>query len=128
MSKKIFIIEEDANISSGLESLLSLVGFEVRSTDTFHEEEIMDRIRFFNPDFIILEPDIRVADGFSILYNLKSDVEIVHKPVFVFTAMEHADAKKRAEGMGADYYFHKKDHNLVDFVAKIKKIIKNVLK
>lgn len=128
MSNKIFLIEEDINIASGLESLLSLTGFTVQVADTFDVDEVTHRIRFFNPDFIIMEPDMRRGSGLSILYNLKSDIDIVHKPIFIFTGTNKLEVKKKTESMGAEYYFHKNDHSLADFTAKVKKIIKNILK
>lgn len=124
---KILIIEEDINIASGLDSLLNLLGFEVRLASIFGrtEEEILNEIRFFNPDFIILEPGIKQVDGFTILYELKSDPETVHKSVFIFTDMN--EGRDRAEKMGAEYYFHKKEHSVVGFINKFKKIITNIL-
>lgn len=129
MNKTIFIIEEDLNILSSLESLLSLLGFSVESYYDFStEEEVLNKIIFSNPDFIILEPGIRNIDGFSLLSGLKSNRETVEKPVFVFTGLDDVCVKEKAEKLGAEYYFHKKDHGIQDFVNKVKKIIINKFK
>ncbi len=126
MSKKLFIIENDANILYGLRAKFSVGGFQVEiDTGAGAVEEILSKIKIFNPDFIILDLILLKVDGFSILSGLKAENGVAGTPVFVFTSLSDEDSRERGNNLGADYYFIKNDFSIDEFAEKIKKIIFN---
>lgn len=126
MSKKIFIIEDDANILYGLRAKFSLNGFQTEVDIGVDEiEKILNKIRIFNPDYIILDLILPKVNGFDLLAKIKADQQISKIPVFVFTNLSDEDSKARGEKLGTDYYFIKSDFTLDEFVDKVKNIIKN---
>lgn len=126
MARKIFIIEDDANMLSSLKAKLSVDGFKVEvDSGTEELEVILNKLKIFSPEFIILDLVLPKVDGFSILQKLKADVNFSHIPVFVFTNLSDSDTKSRSSELGADFYFIKDELSLDDFINKIKKIIEN---
>jgi DNA-binding response OmpR family regulator len=126
MQRKIFIIEDDANILSSLKAKLSVEGFKVEvDSGTEELEAILNKIKIFSPEFIILDLILPQVDGFLILQKLKGDANFSHIPVFVFTNLSDSDTKSRSVKLGADFYFIKDELSLDDFINKIKKIIEN---
>ncbi|QQG52662.1 MAG: response regulator [Candidatus Falkowbacteria bacterium] len=125
-SKKIFIIEDDANILYGLEAQFSNSGLEVEVSEAEEEaEELMDNLREFQPDFIVLDLILPKIDGFEIVKRLKSDEELGERQIFIFTDLSDEDSRQRSLEIGADYVFFKDDFDTFQFAEKVLKIIDN---
>lgn len=126
MGKKLFIIEEDANVLYGLQAKFSLAGFKVGTdTGSRSSEEIIQRVKEFIPEFIILELALSLVDGFSVLDNLRRDEHIVRVPIFIFSSIDDSISKERAKNLGAEYYFPKNRYMVDDFIMSVNKIIIN---
>lgn len=124
--RKIFIIEDDANILYGLESQFSAADFEVEVSEAEEdEEELLSMLREFEPDYIVLDLILPKVDGFELLKKVKSDAELRDKEVFIFTDLSDEDSRQRSLEMGADYVFFKEDFDTFQFAEKVIKIIKN---
>lgn len=124
--KKIFIIEDDANILYGLEAQFSNSGLEVEVSEAEEEaEELMDNLREFQPDFIVLDLILPKVDGFDIVKRLKADDELSEKQIFIFTDLSDEDSRQRSLEIGADYVFFKDDFDTFQFAEKVLKIIDN---
>ena len=126
MRKKIFIIEDDANIASAMQAKFSIEGFEV---DVNHGnvggKELMNDIIRFAPNYIILDIMLPKVDGFELAKDIKEAEELKDVTVFVFTNLGDNDSRAKGEVLGINYYFIKSDLNIDGFVLKIKKIISN---
>ena len=126
MPKKIYIVEDDANLLYSLQAKFSAEGFQVRTdTGNGHVLEIINRMKMSLPDFVILDLILPNFDGFDLLGAIKKDKETKNIPVFVFTSLSDQDSKSRGLNLGADYYFVKDDFSIDGFVNKVKKIIEN---
>lgn len=125
-SKKIFIIEDDADITYGLESQFEAADFEVEiATGDEELEELMENIRAFEPDYIILDLILPKIDGFEIIKKIKEDGELNDKEIFIFTDLSDEDGRARSLEIGADYVFFKEEFDTFEFAEKVKKIIAN---
>lgn len=125
-NKKIFIIEDEANLLYNLESHFSIDQFIVESSQGDEElEELIDRIKGFMPDYVILDLILPKIDGFEIIKRMKDEQELMYIPIFVFTDLSDEDSKARSLQMGAEYYFIKEEFDSYQFAEKVKKIINN---
>lgn len=123
-NKKIFIIEDDANLLYGLESQFSADEFEVDSaTGDEDMEELIQAIRDFEPDIIILDLILPKIDGFDIIKKIKSDDELTDKQIFIFTDLSDEDSRQRSLNLGADYVFFKEEFDTFEFAEKVKRIV-----
>lgn len=124
--KKIFIVEDDVNLLYGLESQFNNAGFIVEINDAEDEEEaVLDSMRKFKPDYIVLDLILPKIEGFELLKKIKADDELQEKEVFIFTDLSDEDSRERSLEMGADYVFFKEDFDTFSFSEKVIKIIKN---
>jgi len=129
MDKKVFIIEDDANILYGLQAKFSLAGFKVETSNgSSTTQELITDLKKSKANFIILDLILPTMDGFEVIKLIKSDSEISSLPVFVFTNLSDSDTKSRIETLGIKFYFLKTDLDLDSFVAKVVKITDNVEK
>jgi len=125
-NKKIFILEDDVNLLYGLEAQFSADEFVVESSEGEEElEELLDNIRSFSPDYMILDLILPKLDGFEIIKRIKEDEELSNLSIFIFTDLSDEDSKNRSLELGADYYFIKDDFDTYEFAEKVKKIIAN---
>jgi len=124
--KKIFIIEDDANLLYGLESQFSAADFEVEISSGDEElEELITRLENFEPDYIILDLILPKVDGFEIIKKIKESEDLNEKQIFIFTDLSDEDSRQRSLELGADYVFFKEEFDTFQFAEKMKKIIAN---
>lgn len=125
---KIFIIEKDKFFSSSLEAKLSYGGFEVKLPyDLNNNWFLVQEVKLYNPNFIILEPDLPLSYGQEILGDIKKENNISNIPIVLFSEMAE-DYINKLLNQGANYYFSKKNLDLDDFVNTISKIARNKYK
>jgi DNA-binding response OmpR family regulator len=100
---KILVVDDDTDILSVMEILLTMKGFEVQVTSK--GENTFPKIASFKPDLILLDVLISGHDGRVICKKLKSDEETRNIPVIMFSA--HPGAAASIAEYGAN-----------DFIAK----------
>lgn len=125
MDDKLLIIEDDVNILYGLQAKFSVSGFSVVAMTSGSIEEIINKIKAYRPNHIILDLIMPNIDGYELLAQIKRDPEISQIPTFIFTDVSTRDRKGEIMSLGADHFFIKQDFMIDDFVSKVEKIIKN---
>lgn len=124
--KRVFIIEDDANILYGLQARLGLEGFKIEVNNGSGEIfDLVNKIKTFNPKYVILDLLMPEVDGFEIAKAIKSDSETEKIIIFAFTNLSDSDSKNKALDVGVDYYFLKKELTVDELVDKIIKILAN---
>jgi len=125
-NKKIFIIEDDADLLYGLEAQFTSDEFIVEiATGEEEIEEILTQLREFDPAYVILDLILPKIDGFEIIKKMKADDELNDRQIFIFTDVSDEDSRQRSLELGADYFFFKEDFDTFQFAEKVKKIITN---
>jgi DNA-binding response OmpR family regulator len=103
--KRVFVVEDDSLLRNLLNAKLT--------TSTFpHEfavngEGVIEKIRTYRPDVIILDLMLPVKNGFEILAELKADAHLKSIPVIVFSNRDAQEDKQRVFELGADRFFVK---------------------
>lgn len=124
--KKIFLLEDDTNILYGLEAQFGSDEFIVESSEGEEPlEELLDNIRDFEPDYIILDLILPKLDGFEVVKRIREDADLSEIMIFIFTDLSDEDSKNRSIELGAEYYFIKEEFDTYEFAEKVKKIIDN---
>ncbi len=125
-SKKLFIVEDDANILYGLESQFTAADLDVEISEADEEiEELITEIKDFDPDYIVLDLILPKMDGFEVVKRIKSDDELSEKEIFIFTDLSDEDSRSRSLELGADYIFFKDEFDTFEFAEKVIKIVGN---
>lgn len=125
-SKKLFIVEDDANILYGLESQFTAADIDVEISEADEEiDELITEIKDFDPDYIVLDLILPKMDGFEVVKRIKSDDELGEKEIFIFTDLSDEDSRGRSLELGADYIFFKDEFDTFEFAEKVIKIVGN---
>jgi len=91
MTNKIMLVEDDVPILDMMEILLRRIGYEpVLVPDV---QEALERVRTDPPDLILLDIMMTPMNGWEFLEKLRSEYNIRHLPVILFTASPAVEEK-----------------------------------
>lgn len=122
--KRIFIIEDDTNILYGMRDIFSSNDYDVEISDSNEDlEELINKIRKFKPEVIILDIVLPKLDGLEIVKTIKTDETISSAEIFIFTDLSEEDGRSRSVGLGANYYFMKNEFDIYTFSNKVMRIM-----
>lgn len=118
-SKKILIIEDDADVRLGYKILLTAHHY-----DTIFAGDglaaITEAIKH-QPDLILLDLGLPAGDGFTLLERLRGNITLSLVPVIVVSARNLHDNKERSLKAGAKAFVQKpwNDHELLALIRQL---------
>jgi DNA-binding response OmpR family regulator len=83
---KILVVDDDPEISNLLQLTLESMGHTIRICD--NGRDVIDVIKDFKPDLMILDVMLPGIDGYSITTTLSDDKEMSKIPIIVLSALE----------------------------------------
>ena len=111
----ILVIDDNREILSTLDIILQRKSYRVSTKERL--DDVLKSIRDIKPDLILLDKSLGWADGCDVCRQIKSDTELAHTPVIIFSAYY----KKRDEciAAGADGFVEKPFaiHDLLNAIA-----------
>ena len=84
MLKRILMLDDHKDILDVVKEVLSYEKFEVRITSS--SEHIMEIMRSFRPDLVIMDYKLNVASGDAICKQIKKHPDLHHTPVVICSA------------------------------------------
>ena len=122
MASKIIIAEDDQFVAKAMLTKLTKEGFEVKIVSD--GVQLMELLKSYIPDLIILDLLMPKKDGFEVLTAMKADAKLKDIPVIMLTNLgEEADVK-RARKLGASDYMIKAHFLPSEVIAVVKKYLK----
>lgn len=88
---KLMLIEDDTTMRSLLKTLLEIEGYEVVGCIETTNKSIINSIKEYTPDLIILDVHLRDANGLDIVTDLRQDTQTVDLPVLMSSGMAMED-------------------------------------
>lgn len=101
--KKVLIVDDDHDILSLVEMILSMNNFGVQAISQW--QQIDNSITSFSPDIILLDVSLNGADGRDICKRLKTDSTTKNIPIVLFSA--HADVATSLQDCNAQGFIAK---------------------
>jgi DNA-binding response OmpR family regulator len=116
MAKKILVLDDDNGILDVITYVLEDAGYIVHSLSS--GEAILEEIRKFNPDLVLMDIMLADLDGRVICRNLKGSLETEALPVILISATHNvADTLKQ---LGAPNDFIAKPFDIENLINKVK--------
>ena len=119
--KKVFCVEDDANIRELLEYTLGVSGF--LATGFGNATDFMNCIKTDKPDIILLDIMLPDTDGMEILEMLRNNSETQNIPVIMLTAKSGRLDKIKGLDWGADDYITK-PFDVLELVSRINAVLR----
>jgi len=104
-TKKVLIIEDEAEVRNFASRVLELEGHRVLQAE--NSDEGMELVRKGRISLVLLDLKLPGRDGWVVLEQMKGEPELLAIPVIVFTASAGVSQRDRALSMGAADYLVK---------------------
>ena len=102
---KILIVDDDPQVTTLLEKILSLAGFDI--TIINDSAQAMEVAESMLPDFFILDLMMPQPNGFELCRMIRSNAHLINIPILIITASDDYDSKAIAYAAGANDYITK---------------------
>ena len=121
---KVVIIDDEKSFCELLSFVLKKEGFEVSCYN--NSQEALLNIVYEKPELIILDLDMPVLNGFSLLEHIKKDIKEIHSKILIVTNLKYTDSgilidENYVKSLGANGLIHKTG-DLDEMIRKIKEI------
>ena len=120
--KKILIADDETINLDFFEVMLSKLGFVVEKCD--HGSEVIDKVKKFLPDLIILDNIMPGMTGREIAKILKNDPNFKHISIIMLSALDDVKDKVAGFEAGVDDYITK-PFNFTEVLARINAVLRN---
>jgi len=105
MSKRILVVEDQADNRRILQDLLTRAGYEIILAENGQEAlEVVARER---PNLILMDIQLPLLDGYEATRRIKADPVLHAIPIIVITSYALSGDESKAKAAGADAYFAK---------------------
>ena len=118
MSKKVLIIDDEADIREAIAEAIGEIDYEVKTAE--NGEVGLSTALEWQPDLILLDLVMPVMDGHEMLKRLRQDAWGQTAKVIVFTAMDEAQHVAKAHEGNIDDYIVKAHSTLDEIVNKVR--------
>lgn len=118
---KILIVEDEEILSKVLEEKFKRASFDTATAK--NGEDAFPTAKKFSPDVVLLDLILPKKDGFQVLKELKSDVDLKIVPVIVLSNLGQDEEIKRALQLGADDFMVKTQHPINEVIEKVKNLM-----
>ena len=122
MASKILIAEDDQFLCKAMTTKLTKEGYEVKIA--LDGVQLMDLLKSYIPDLIILDLLMPKKDGFEVVKEVKADPKLKNIPILIASNLGQSSDIQQILAVGATDYRIKSEFTLESLVQKIKNIIK----
>lgn len=120
MPARVLIVDDEPNIVTSLEYLMSRSGYEVV---TAHDgEDALEVVESFVPDVVLLDVMMPRRSGYEVLQQIRERPEWRHIKIVMLTARGRDAAVSKGLALGADAYVTK-PFSSRDLMAKVGELI-----
>ena len=122
MASKILVAEDDQFILKAMTTKLTKEGFEVKIA--VDGVQVLDILKSYIPDLIILDLLMPKKDGFEVLKEVKGDQRLKNIPIIIASNLGQENDIQQVLALGATDYLIKSEFTLESLVQKIKNTLK----
>lgn len=116
MANKILIADDEPNIVTSLEFLMTRGGYEVRTAR--NGDEALALVESFKPDLVLLDVMIPSRSGYEVCQKMREHPEWRHIKILMLSAKGREAEVNKGLSIGADAYVTKPFSNR-ELIAKI---------
>ena len=120
MTKKVLIVDDEANIVISLEFLMQQAGYQVEIART--GDEALHKIEQFLPDLVLLDVMLPGPNGFDILQQVRQNPERRSVAIIMLTAKGRDVEVTKGLALGANAYITK-PFSTRDLLAEVRRCL-----
>ena len=120
MSRRILVVEDQADNRQILHDLLTSVGYEIFHAE--NGEEALAAAAKERPDLILMDIQLPLLDGYEVTRRMKADPALRAIPIIAVTSYALSDDEGKARAAGCDAYVSK-PYSTRALLAKIREYV-----
>lgn len=120
MAKRVLIVDDEANIVTALDYLLSRSGYEVRTAS--NGEDALRQVQDFAPDLVLLDVMMPRKSGYDVCQRIRERPEWSGVKIMILSAKGREAEISKGLALGADQYITKPFSN-AELVARIGELL-----
>ena len=120
MAKKVLIADDEPNIVTSLEFLMTRSGYEVQVART--GEEALALVASFAPDLVLLDVMMPQRSGYEVCQKMRERPEWRHIKIVMLSAKGREAEVSKGLSLGADAYVTKPFSNL-ELIARVGELL-----
>jgi len=120
MSKRILVVEDQADNRQIIRDMLADTGYEIREAE--NGEDALAAIAQQRPDLILMDIQLPVMDGYTATRLIKGDPALRSIPIIAVTSYALSGEDKKAREAGCDDYVPK-PYSPRELLAKIRQYL-----
>jgi len=120
MTKKILIVDDEANIVISLEFLIRQAGYEFRVAH--NGKEALERVATFEPDLILLDVMMPQINGFEVCRRIRENPDWQDVKIIMLTAKGREVEVTKGLALGANSYVIK-PFSTKELMAEVKRVL-----
>lgn len=105
MSYKVLIADDEPNIVTSLEYLMTRSGYEVRVARD--GDDVLDAVQQFAPDLILLDVMMPAKSGYEVVQKIRENLGAKRIKIIMLTAKGRETEVSKGLALGADAYVTK---------------------
>ena len=105
MTKRILVVEDQADLRGILSDLLTGSGYEV--AEAADGAEGVAKAKFERPDLILMDIQLPVLDGYETTRQIKADPNLNTTPIIAVSSFAMKGDEEKARASGCDHYVTK---------------------
>ena len=105
MAKKVLIADDEPNIVTSLEFLMSRGGYQVQVART--GEEVLAMVESFRPDLVLLDVMMPQRSGYEVCQRMRTHPDWRHIKILMLSAKGREAEVSKGLSLGADAYVTK---------------------
>jgi CheY-like chemotaxis protein len=107
MGKLILVVEDDEDNRDLMEFLINRSHPEIELMMAENGEEAMQCVRKKKPDLILMDMQMPIMDGYTVVPMIKADPELSAIPIVAFTALARPEDIARTKSIGCIEHYTK---------------------
>ena len=120
-SKRILLVEDELPFRQIYRDAMHNFGYNVLEAED--GKEGIKFVKIYKPDLVVLDLILPEVSGFDVLREIKSNPDLQHIPVIVYSVLEDKASVERAMKLGADDFTYKGITPATDVVTKIRNLL-----
>ena len=122
---KILVVDDEPEITDIVKAFLTNVGYQVKVENS--PVDVVETIRAFKPDLILLDIMMPLMDGYEVCSAIKSNADLAGIPVLFLTGKDAGDDDGRSFESGGDLFI-KKPFSCERLLEMVKMVLISVTK
>jgi len=119
--KKVLLAEDNQFILRSFRHIIAEHGYDIETV--CDGSEVIDFVKKFQPDVLVLDLILPNMNGFDILKELRSCQEFSTLPIIVATSLGQDEDKDKVMQLGATDYIIKPHTTVQELLEKIKQVL-----